>query len=134
MIIQHLHQNYCAQNWNLVEHYIKDAVQHGDDYSVEQVKVYVLSGAWILLVILDEDKNTHGALTVSFENGANNRTAIITTLGGKTVVNKELFEQVCNIVKNYGATRVQCYARDSAARLYQHVGFSKKATLMEYKL
>ena len=73
-------------------------------------------------------------MTVSFENGANNRTAIITTLGGKTVVNKKLFEQVCNVVKNYGATRVQCYARDSAARLYQNVGFNKKATLMEFKL
>jgi len=134
MIVQHLHQNYCAQNWNLVEDYIKDAVQHSDDYSAEQVKVYVLSGAWILLLILDEEKNIHGALTVSFENGANNRTAIITTLGGKTVVNKKLFEQVCNVVKNYGATRVQCYARDSAARLYQNVGFNKKATLMEFKL
>lgn len=133
MIVQHLHQNYCAQNWNLVESYINDAVQHGDDYSVEQVKVYVLSGAWILLVIVD-DNVIHGALTVSFENGTNNRTAVITTLGGKMVVTKNLFEQVCNIVKNFGATRVQCYARDSAARLYQQVGFSKKATLMEFKL
>ena len=98
------------------------------------ISLISISISWILLVILDEDKNIHGALTVSFENGANNRTAIITTLGGKTVVNKELFEQVCNITKNYGATRVQCYARDSAARLYQHVGFVKKSILMEFKL
>jgi hypothetical protein len=134
MIVQHLHQNYCAQNWGLVQDFIKSAAEQGDDYSAEQIKIYVLSGIWLLLVITDSEKQVHGALTVAFENGANHRTACITSLGGKDVVTQELFDQVCAIVKNLGATRIHCYARDSAARLYTQVGFSKKSTLMECKL
>jgi hypothetical protein len=133
MIVQHIHQNYCAQNWNLVENYIKEALQHGDDYSIEQVKVYVLSGTWILLVAV-EDEKICGAATVAFSNDANYRTAIITTLSGKNIVTADVFKQVCNAVKSFGATKVQVYARDSAARLYEQVGLAKKATLMEFKL
>jgi len=134
MIVQQVPTNYCAQNWNLVEGYFTVAVKYSDDYTVEQIKTYVLTGVWLLLVIVDESNKIHGALTVSFENGANHRTACITALGGKSIVGPETFNQGCEILKNLGATRIHCYARDSAARLYAKSGLSKKSTLMEYKL
>jgi len=125
---------FIAQTWLLVEKYIDSAVKFSDDYSAEQIKVYLSSGQWILLVIVDDNQKIHGALTVAFSNDANFRTAIITCLGGKGVVTNDLFNQVKNIAASFGATRIQAYARDSAARLYEKVGLAKKATLMEIKL
>ena len=38
MIVEHVHVNYCAQIWPIVEKYIAEALKYGgDDYTLEQV-------------------------------------------------------------------------------------------------
>jgi hypothetical protein len=132
--IQTVDVSYIAQIWSAVSPFIDSALDHTDDYTTDQVKVFLTSGAWLLLVAVDDLQQIHGAATVSFSNEANNRTAILTTLGGRGVVNTDIFEQVCRIVRGMGATRVQMFTRDAAIRLYEKVGLEKKATLMEIKL
>jgi hypothetical protein len=134
MKVQTVDVTYITQIWSAVAPYIERALQYTDDYNVDQVKVFLTTGSWLLLVAVDDLQQIHGVCTVAFENGANDRTAIITTLGGKFVVLQEIFDQVCTIVRRLGATRVQAYTRDTAIRLYEKVGLKKKATLMEIRL
>jgi hypothetical protein len=134
MKVQTVGVEYITQIWSAVAPYVERALQYTDDYSLDQVKVFLTTGSWILLVAVDDLQQIHGVATVAFHNGVNDRTAIITTLGGKKVVNNSVFEQVLTILRRMGATRVQIYTRDSAIRLYEKVGLKKKATLMEFKL
>jgi len=125
---------YITQIWSNVAPFIERAVQYTNDYNLDQIKVFLTTGAWLLLVAVDDLQQIHGVATIAFHNGANDRTAIITALGGKQVVNQNIFDQVCKIVRGMGATRVQVYTRDSAIRLYEKVGLKKKATLMEINI
>jgi hypothetical protein len=134
MKVQTVNVEYITQIWSGVAPYIERALQYTDDYSLDQVKVFLTTGAWLLLVAIDDMQQIHGVATVAFHNGVNDRTAIITTCGGRGIVNQDIFSQVCGIVRSIGATRVQVYTRDSAIRLYEKVGLTKKATLMEIKL
>jgi len=124
----------CAQVWPYVEGYIDKCLKYTDDVDLTQVKAFVLTGAWVLVVAADETGRIHGASTVTFVNDPNFRTAIITTMGGKGIISRELFGPYLNLIRALGATRVQAYARDSAARLYERYGLRKKATLMELKI
>jgi hypothetical protein len=134
MKVQTVDASYITQIWSAVAPYIERALQYTDDYNADQVKVFLTTGSWLLLVAVDDLQQIHGVATVRYDNGVNDRTATITTLGGRQVVNQEIFDQVCRIARNMGATRVQVYTRDSAIRLYEKVGLKKKATLMEIKL
>jgi hypothetical protein len=134
MKVQTVDVAYITQIWSGIAPYIERALQYTDDYNADQVKVFLTTGAWLLLVAVDDLQQIHGVATVRYDNGVNDRTATITTLGGKQVVNQEIFDQVCRIARNMGATRIQVYTRDSAIRLYEKVGLHKKATLMEIRL
>ena len=105
------------------------------EYNVEHIKVYLAAGEWLLLVAQEEDDSSlHGAATVNFINYPNDRVAYITALGGKGIVNPEVFEKLCNVLKGYGATKVQCAAQESAARLYERVGFEQKYSVLEISI
>jgi hypothetical protein len=134
MKIQTVGVEYIAQIWSTIAPYIDRALQYTNDYNLDQVKVFLTTGSWVLLVAVDDLQQIHGVATVAFQNGVNDRTAIITTTGGKNIVNNNVFEQVLMILRKMGATRVQIYTRDSAIKLYQKIGLEKKATLMEIKL
>jgi len=132
--VQPVNVEYITQIWSAVASFIDRALEHTDDYTTDQVKVFLTTGSWLLLVAVDDLQQIHGAATVAFSNGANHRTATITTLGGRNVVNNNVFEQVLTILRRMGATRVQVFTRDAAIRLYEKVKLEKKATLMEIKL
>jgi hypothetical protein len=91
-------------------------------------------GQWLLLVATDEENKVHGAATVSFLNYPMARVAFITLIGGRLVSNKETFEQLKDILKQRGATKVQGYGRESIVRLWKRYGFEPRTTLVEVKL
>jgi len=135
MIVEVLPTQYCAQNWHIVEPYIAEAHKYsGDDYSVDQIKMFVTLGQWLLLVAYDENRVIHGAATVSFVNYPNSRIAFITAIGGKLVSNPDTFKQLVTIVKNSGATKIQGAARKSIARLWRRFGFYERHTIVEIKI
>jgi hypothetical protein len=133
--IRHVPIEYVNQAWPLVEKFIESAQEYcGDDYTVSQVKVYVSSGQWLLVVAVDDEGAIHGAATVSFLNYPNDRVAFITFIGGKLISNKDTFEQFKNLLKANGATKIQGAAREAIARLWSRYGFEERYRIVETKI
>ena len=126
---------YFHQTWPLVEGLFSSAQKFGgDDYTLEQIKSLLASGSWLLLVATDEENNIHGAASIEFFNMPNDRVAFITAMAGKQIVNESVYSQMCTLLKANGATKVQCAARESAARLYTQVGMKERHIILEAKL
>jgi hypothetical protein len=136
MIIKHIQTEYCAQAWPLVENYIAEAFKQsgGDDYTLDQAKVFVCMGQWLLLVAIDEQEVIHGAATINFINYPNDRVAFITSIGGKLISNSNTFDQMVYILKQFGATKIQGAARESVARLWRRFGFKERYITVETKI
>jgi len=135
MIVKHVPINYCAQTWGSVEKYIKDALVYGgDDYTIDQVKAFVCSGSWLLLVAVDEQDVIHGAATVNFINMPNDRVAFITFIGGRLISSRDTYAQMVKILKHFGATKIQGAAREAIARLWHRYGFEERYRIVETKI
>ena len=135
MIVKHVNVNFCAQAWPLVEGYIIEANKYGGgDYTIDQVKAFICSGQWMLLVAVDEQETIHGAATVTFLNMPNDRIAFITFIGGKLISSRDTYAQMTKIFKQLGATKVQGAARESIARLWRRYGFEERYRIVEVKI
>ena len=135
LLIRHVPAQYVNQAWPLVEKYIADAVQYGgDDYTLDQVKVYLASGQWLLVVAADEQGAVKGAATISFCNYPNDRVAFVTFIGGRLISNQETFTQFKDLLKANGATKIQGAARESIARLWSRYGFEERYRIVETKI
>lgn len=135
MNIQLVPLSLIHQTWPLVEGFIADALQWGeDDYTVEQVKVYITKGDWMLVVAVDEGGVIHGAAAVNIYNMPNNRVAFVVAIGGKLISSNETYAQFRALLKNFGATKIQGVARESIARLWKRYGFRERYILVEADL
>ena len=130
--VKAVYPNNFNQTWPLVEQLFAKAIKYaGDEYTLDQIKALLAQGNLLLLVAVDAENNIHGAASLSFYNMPNYRVGFITAMAGKTIVNEAVYEQVCSFIKANGATRVQCAARESAARLYKQVGMQERHIIME---
>ena len=135
MNVQYVPQQFTAQIWPRVEEYVKSALEYGHgDYTLDQIKLLVCMGQWLLLIAVDEENHIHGAATVSFINYPNDRVAFITFIGGRLISNQDTFKEMCTILKSNGATKVQGMARPAIARLWKRYGFEERSTLVEVKI
>ena len=135
LTVTHVAYQHVHQTWPLVEQYIAEAQKFGgDDYTLDQIKVHVAQGSWILVVAVDEENKIHGAATVNFVNMPNDRIAFITFIGGKLVSSKDVVRQLKNVLKGFGATKIQGAARESIARLWRRFGFYERYTIVETKI
>ena len=127
---------FVNQMWGQVEAHLKSAEEKfgGAEYTTEQIKVYLVTGQWVLLVAVDESDVVHGAATVNFVNYPSDRVAFVTAIGGKLVTNPDTFKQMSDIFKANGATKIQGVAKEAIARLWKRFGFEEKAILVEVKL
>jgi hypothetical protein len=105
-----------------------------NNYELSHVQGFLTSGAWSLLVAVDDQNNIHGAATVSFANYPKNRVAFITLIGGKLISGQDTFKQLSDILRLAGATKIQGMARPAIARLWKQFGFEQRTTLVEVKL
>jgi hypothetical protein len=135
LTVQPVNVAYFHQTWELVEElFVKANKYDSGDYTIDQIKAFLANGTWVLLVATDEENVIHGVASISFYNMPNYRVGFITAMAGKTIVNEDVYAQVCSFIKANGATRVQCAARESAARLYKQVGMQERHVIMETKL
>lgn len=135
MKIQHVPVEFVQQVWPSVEGFITSANEYGgDDYTLEQIRLYVGTGQWLLLVASDEENKIHGAATVNIYNMPNDRIAFITFIGGKLISSHDTFEQMVRILKAYGATKIQGAARESIARLWKRYGFIERHIIVETRI
>lgn len=130
--------NYVNQTWPHVRQYVDDALTKGHDfpdwaatYNTDHVLQFLVSGQWLLIIAIDEEAKIHGACTVSFLNYPLHRVAFITTIGGKLISNDDTFQQLKNILKANGATKIQGYGRDAIVRLWKRYNFEPRNTLVE---
>jgi hypothetical protein len=135
MKVQHVPVEFVAQTWPLVEKHISSAEKFGgDDYTADQIKVYLAKNLWTLLVAVDDDNQVQGAATVAFQNYPNDRIAFVTTMGGTMMVNAEVLSALKETLKGFGATKIQGAMRPSMVRLSQKVGFVERYTVVELKI
>ena len=135
LTVQPVPQQYAAQTWPLVEEFIAAANKHGgDDYTLEQIKMYVTLGHWTLLVATDKDKQIYGAATVTFQSYPNDRVAFVTAIGGKLISSQDTVDQLKSVLQGMGATKIQGAARESIARLWKRFGFAERYTVVEVKI
>ena len=121
--------------WPLVKTFIEDALQWGeDDYTIEQAKVYITKGDWMLLVAVDEEGLIHGAAAVNVYNMPNARVAFVVAIGGRLISSDETYAQLCSLLKSFGATKIRGVARESIAKLWKRYGFEERYILVEAKL
>jgi hypothetical protein len=134
MNIQRVDVGHVHQVWPFVEGYITSALEHAKgDYTLESVKVLVVTGQWVLLVAVD-DSGVHGAATVSFSSRPHDRVAFVTLIGGKLISNDETFAQLKNLLSSLGATCIEGAARESIARLWSRYGFEEKYRIVGVKI
>ena len=134
MKIQHVSIDYVNQVWPKVEDYIKWALDYQTDYTVEHVKTFIVTGAWTLVVAVDEAGEIKGASAIQFFNRPNDRVAFVVSMGGKLITNKETFQQFSDLLKAFGATAIEGAARESIARLWKRYGFEEKYRIVGAKL
>ena len=127
--------NYIAQTWPLVEGYIAEAHKHsGGDYTLDQIRMFLATGAWLLLVATDEENKLYGAMTVSFINYPNDRVAFVTSTGGKTICNAETLGQLKMLLQGLGATKIQAAGRPAVVRMLGKLGFKERYMVVETKI
>lgn len=125
---------YVHHTWGKVNDYIADALQTIEgvpDYTLDHVLGYLASGRWELVVAVDDDLSLKGAATIEFINYPLHRAAMITTIGGNLITNKDTFEQLKQYLRQRGATKVQGYGRPSIVRLWKQYDVHPVTTLME---
>lgn len=133
MKIQRVDIAYVHTVWPVVSGFIESALEHQDDYTLEQVKVYVSSGEWLLLVAADDD-GIHGAAIAQMFNRPNDRIAFVIAIGGRLISSQDTFAQLCDLFRVLGATSIEGAARESIARLWTRYGFTEKYRIVGVKL
>lgn len=134
--VKRIAPEFIVQRWDEIKDYIDNALKYAEnDYSLDQVKVFLTSNTWLLLAAFDVNNNIKGVATVSFINMPNDRIAFITTIGGRSISDPEIFQQFTNILKQFGATKLQGAARESIARLWKrNLGFRERHTIVEKQI
>jgi hypothetical protein len=132
MIVKQVPKELIKQVWSQASGYINNALEFADeDYSLDDVKNYLISGQWSLLIVIDDDNKLRGAITVAYAKYPNNKVAYITAIGGKWISDKESYQNFVNVLKDNGATKIQGAARESVARLWRRLGFREKHIIVE---
>lgn len=135
LTVQPVPLSHFHQTWPLVEGYLAEALKWGeDDYTVEQAKALLADGKWLLLVASDEENKLHGAAAINFFNMPNDRVAFVIAMGGHLITGEDTYSQMCEILKSFGATKIQGASRESAARLWSRFGLKERYRIVEAKL
>lgn len=126
---------HVAQTWPFVEAFIDAAVQQVPPeirtYDTPHVQQFVSSGAWQLLVVVDDTDKILGAFTISFNNYPKHRVAVVTTLGGKHVVSHDTIAQFKKYCHSCGATQIHAFCRPAMVRFLKRYGYEPRTTLVE---
>jgi len=130
MIVTHVQPNFCAQTWPQIEGFLIEACKFDDEYTLDQIKTFICTGQWMLLIASDNGK-IYGAATINFLNMPNSRVAFVTAIGGRLISSQDTYKQMIDIFKQFGATKVQGAARESIARLWSRYGFKERYRIVE---
>lgn len=134
MRIELLNPNYLHQFWPVVEPMLAKADKYSTgEISLEQMKVYLSDGEYKLILFINDENITIGAVIYQWVSYPNERCFYVQAIGGKT--NKECVEQMFKFAHSQGATIVRGAARPSVARLWKmKYGFETIFYMVEKRL
>lgn len=108
------------------------------DCTVDQQRMMLARGEQTLLVSTDSEDTTNkitGIMAIELIDYPNARTAFISAVAGKGVIEPDAWGQIVNWAKQQGATKIQAIAKDAHARLYrQKVGFQSTRQILDMDL
>ena len=69
MKAQYVPLEFTAQTWPRVEKFVASALKYGHgDYTLDQARLLVCMGSWLLIVAVDDKNEIHGCATATFLN------------------------------------------------------------------
>lgn len=127
MNVRHVTTDWVVRVWPDVQEWLaRSYAWSRGDYTTEQAQLLVSTGHWLLFVVVDDDNQLHGALTLHMYNRPAARVAFVTGLGGRALLTPELLEQFRAVVRGLGATALEAAARPSMVRLLRRHGLQLK--------
>ena len=121
--------------WSRVQSFFEKALsKHDAEYSLSDVKQALLDGKWKLFAFFNDKEMLDGAAVISFIPYPKSHVAFVTCIGGKTLINKEYYEKFTELLKGYGADRLQGYVGNSVERLCRRIGMAHKTSVIETRL
>lgn len=132
--VQIVPPNYVYHVWGRVVEYLERGLaRSGGEYTAEQLKVFLTQGAQTLILVMDDNNEIKGALTIEWINHPNDRVAFITSIGGATY--EPAWQQFVDWLKNNGCTAIRGAAFESVARLWKKkYGFQSRYVMVEKRL
>ena len=121
MRIEHVHPSHIAAIWPQIEPMLALAMAHSaGEYTLEQLKVYLVTGIQQLLVFVDDEAGgICGALTVATEVFPNKCVAFVTSIAGRAIAVDGNFDQFKAWCKSKGFTDIRGAAFEAVARLWR---------------
>jgi len=113
---------------------IDEGLKDTDDCTADDAKEFLMRGDWQLYAAFNVENEIKGVYVTTINPSPTGKIAVIISAAGRSLASMEVFSQLCDKVKELGAVKIQALAKESAARLYKHVGFKEKARLVEMKL
>lgn len=134
-VIVQVPPSQVVATWPMIEGYLGRALEHAaGEYTLDQLKVFLVEGKHALLISVEEDVIT-GAAAVVPVNYPNASVAFISAIGGRLIANRILFGQLCNWCRNQGFTCIRGACFESVARLWkQRFGMGEIYRIVEMKL
>lgn len=118
--------------WKKVSPYFQRALdKYNLEYSLQDLNGLVKTGQWKLFVAVNDDLKIVGGAIVSFIMYPKSYVAFVTCIGGKHFTNEQYFIKFIELLKQYGADRIQGYVTESIERLYRKVGIFRKTAMVE---
>ena len=121
--------------WGSVEGYLASGLEKAKaEYTVEDIRVFLASGQWKLFAAFCEENFVRGAAAVSFIHYPKELVAFVASIGGRFIIDDNTVNQFRDLLKGFGATRLQGAVSKPLERMYKKFGFEHKAILVETML
>jgi hypothetical protein len=132
--VQHVPLEWVQATWPRVEHFIEQGLAGvPDEYTAAELRTLVSAGQMVLLVVV-EGAQIHGAIVVQLFNRPRQRVAFIVSIGGRLISSPETFSQLKAILSSFGASVLEGAASASVARLWTSHGFTEKYRIVGVEL
>ena len=121
--------------WGRVQHWVAAALAYSlGECTIDQCRLQVSRGDWVLYVWSDANKHVFGAAVVDFQQRFNDRVALVIAVGGRGMFTAESIEQFKATMALRGATTIEGAQRPAMARLWQRFGAKPKYMVQEVRL
>jgi len=121
MRIQYLSKEHLDQHWDSISNFLEKGLFYSEgEMDVAQLRMLIVQGSAHVILIIDDEDNTRGALAFQLVAYPNIRTAQIISYGGYNLfADKDLLESLLVGIRKTGATRLDGLCKPAQTRLFR---------------